>query len=201
METSRLTKKVFLISFQQNARCRNWAYRVSENLKKINCDEYINVDQGISKHKISEDVKSRLIHCDEYINVDQGISKRKISEDVKSRLMHNYIDDWKTKINREYGTRRNIGNKLRKYKLLKNDYTTEHYCRILMPQSHRSAFAKFRTGVAPLRIEMGRYEGLHQSQRVCPFCPDFVEDEYHVIFDCNLYNELRQRAISECIDQ
>ena len=113
--------------------------------------------------------------------------------------MHNYIDDRKTKINREYGTRRNTGNKLRKYKLLKNDCTTERYYWSLMPQSHRSAFAKFLSGVAPLRIETGRYEGLHQSHRVCPFCPDFVEDAYHVIFDCNLYNELRQELFHNAL--
>ena len=68
-----------------------------------------------------------------------------------------------------------------------------------MSQSHRAAFAKFRAGVAPLRIETGRYEGLHQSRRVCPFCPDYVEDEYHVIFDCDLYNELRQELFQTAV--
>ena len=66
---------------------------------------------------------------------------------------------------------------IRKYKLLKADYTTEQYCRTIMSQTHRAAFAKFRAGVAPLRIETGRYEGLHISQRVCPA---YVEDEYHI---------------------
>ena len=33
-----------------------------------------------------------------------------------------------------------------------------------MPQSHRSAFAKFRSGVAPLRIETGRYERLRVNE-------------------------------------
>ena len=68
-----------------------------------------------------------------------------------------------------------------------------------MSQSHRAAFAKFRAGVAPLRIETGRYEGLHQSRRVCPFCQAYVEDEYHLIFDCDLYNELRQELFQTAV--
>ena len=38
-------------------------------------------------------------------------------------------------------------------------------CQMIMPQSHRSAFAKFRSGVAPLRIETGRCEGLCINDR------------------------------------
>ena len=51
--------------------------------------------------------------------------------------------------------------------------------------------AKFRTGVAPIRIETGRYEGLSEVERTCTFCKDYIEDEIHVIFDCNLYNDIR----------
>ena len=173
MDNSRLTKKIFLYSFHQNDKCKNWTYRVSEFFKKLNCNEFL--------------------------NIDQPISKRKLSDSIRSRLMQNYLCDWKFKVNSEHGTRRNTGNKLRKYKLLKDDYRAEQYCKILMSQSHRAAFAKFRAGVAPLRIETGRYEGLHQSRRVCPFCPDYVEDEYHVIFDCDLYNELRQELFQTAV--
>ena len=36
--------------------------------------------------------------------------------------------------------------------------------------------AKFRAGVAPLRIETGRYEGFPEAERKCTFCKDSVED-------------------------
>ena len=32
--------------------------------------------------------------------------------------------------------------------------------------------------------------------RVCPVC-QLVEDEEHFLFDCNIYNDLRQRYIPE----
>ena len=75
-----------------------------------------------------------------------------------------------------------VGNKLRKYQLFKSSCETEKFCQMIMPQSHRSAFAKFRSGVAPLRIETGRYEGLCINDRTCPFCKNCSEDEFHVLF-------------------
>ena len=62
---------------------------------------------------------------------------------------------------------------------------------MIMPQSHWSAFAKFISGVALLRIETGRYEGLSINDRTCPFCKNCIKDEFHVLFMCPLYNELR----------
>ena len=50
-----------------------------------------------------------------------------------------------------------------------------------MIRSHRSALAKFRCGVAPIRSETGRYENLSVNERFCPFCLDCIEDVCHVI--------------------
>ena len=52
----------------------------------------------------------------------------------------------------------------------------------------KSAYAKFRCGVAPLRIETGRYENLHINERKC-FIVWMTEDEVHVITKCPLYSE------------
>jgi hypothetical protein len=51
-----------------------------------------------------------------------------------------------------------------------------------MSKLHRAAFAKSRAGVAPLRIETGLYEGLPIDSRLCPFCVNLVEDEFHTLF-------------------
>jgi phosphorylcholine metabolism protein LicD len=60
-----------------------------------------------------------------------------------------------------------------------------------MPPCHRTAFSKFRCGVAPLRVETGRYEGLDILERKCQFS-DSIEDESHVFLDCFVYDDLRQ---------
>ena len=36
----------------------------------------------------------------------------------------------------------------------------ENYCKILVPFNDRSAFAIFRCGMAPIRLETGRYENI-----------------------------------------
>jgi hypothetical protein len=52
---------------------------------------------------------------------------------------------------------------------------------------YTSAFAKFRCGVAPLRIETGRYENKNVNERVCFICHEQIEDEKHVLLNCIKY--------------
>ena len=67
-----------------------------------------------------------------------------------------------------------------------------------MSISHRAAFAKFRCGVAPIRIETGRFENLDVNQRPCLFC-NVVEDEIHVILDCSAYDDLRNNLFIKAV--
>ena len=52
----------------------------------------------------------------------------------------------------------NSGNKLRTYALLKRECMFEPYLDLIHDVRKRVLFMKFRCGVAPLRIETGRYE-------------------------------------------
>ena len=69
---------------------------------------------------------------------------------------------------------------------------------MLLPQNHRSAFVKFRCGVAPIKIETGCYENLVVEESICPFCSN--EDEMHVILDCSVYNDLRITLLDKASD-
>ena len=47
---------------------------------------------------------------------------------------------------------------------------------------------------------MGRYEGLAEYLRLCPFC-NVLENEIHAIINCRVYEDLRDtlfRKASEC---
>jgi ssDNA-binding Zn-finger/Zn-ribbon topoisomerase 1 len=48
-----------------------------------------------------------------------------------------------------------------------------------------ATFVKFRCGVAPLKIETGRYERKELNERLCINC-DNLEDEKHVLLKCPL---------------
>ncbi len=57
-----------------------------------------------------------------------------------------------------------------------------------MNRKHRSALAKFRAGVAPIRLATGRYEGLEVDDRICPIYKNEIETEEHVITRCPSYS-------------
>ena len=52
--------------------------------------------------------------------------------------------------------------------------------KMVMPKCYRSALAKFRCSVAPIRVETGRYEPLPLGKRMCPLCNGGIEKELHV---------------------
>ena len=99
---------------------------------------------------------------------------------VEDNVWANFVDNWSRRINSDVSPSGKGRNKLRMYQLIKTRFATENYCKIILPPRHRAAFSKFRCGVAPLRIETGRYEGLAENLRLCPFC-NVVENEMHAI--------------------
>ena len=54
-----------------------------------------------------------------------------------------------------------------------------------MPFNDRSAFAKFRCGVAPTRLETGRYENLKLKERHCPVYSDFRNNFFTEVLKVN----------------
>ena len=146
-------------------------------------------------NKRSKQWKSRLTkQIEQYsINEDDPNACKLLEE----RMFQNYKDEWKNKINDGTGPRSNQRNKLRTYKLFKEEYGAESYVTCVMPRSYRSALAKFRCGVAPLRIETGRYERVSLDERRCFHCKDFIEDELHVLTVCPLYQDLRDELYNK----
>ena len=69
-----------------------------------------------------------------------------------------------------------------------------------IPRGKRSVLAKFRTGVAPLRVETGRYESLPVEQRVCFNCTKQTEDEKHVLIECPEYDSIRKELYDKALN-
>ena len=46
-------------------------------------------------------------------------------------------------------------------------------------------------------IEKGRHMGLKPEERMCPFCPNAIEDEMHFLLDCQMYREIRAPLVRE----
>ena len=58
---------------------------------------------------------------------------------------------------------------------------------------------KFRCGVAPIRIETGRYEYLAEILRLCPFCI-VLENKIHVILNCQVYSDPREQLLNKAMN-
>ena len=124
-------------------------------------------------------------------NINVLHAKRNMSLDIIERLLGKHIADWSDAVNRPSRINGNGRNKIRTYSTFKSDCCIETYCKMIMPLKHRSAMAKFRCGIAPSRIETGRYENLREDQRKRPICKLDIEKEAHAILKCHLYEDIR----------
>ena len=70
---------------------------------------------------------------------------------------------------------------------------------MILPVRHRATFSKFRRGIAPVRIETGRYEGLTEDLRLCPFF-NVLENEMHVILSCQVYDDLWEPLLTKALN-
>jgi hypothetical protein len=91
--------------------------------------------------------------------------------------------------------------KLRTYRLFKDIREEEFYLSLSIPRRLRVALARFRTGSHSLEIEAGRHKNINIEDRLCKYCglnnnAIVIEDEYHVLFHCAAYNDVRDMYIN-----
>ena len=111
------------------------------------------------------------------------VSTSAVLNSIKPKLLAKYELEWQEKLNSGVAIRsvNAGGNKLRTYQKFKHSYSTEPYVKIITSKEYHFAYAKFRCGVAPLKIETCRC-GLNRSraeERLCESC-QVVEDRFHV---------------------
>ena len=129
----------------------------------------------------------------------ENVNTRSVLLSIEAELK--VISDivWKEKLNANFRIRGKSqgGNKLRTYSQFKHEYGIEPYVTIITRKCYRSAYAKFRCGVAPIKIKTCRY-GLYRvpvEQRQCDEC-NLIENEFHVIMVCTRYIDIRTDAMN-----
>ena len=167
MGTLRVNKRIFdWCNIKARSNCKNWCFLVKKKFEDLWLNRLANNDGRLAKKMYVDAVQDALSKTEE--------------------------STWLNAIDKEQAVNGSGRNKLRTYRLIKRTYKTEQYCLTRLPPKHRSAFAKVRCGVAPIRIETGRYEGLELKNRICPVCKNDIEDEVHVILHCPVYSDLRK---------
>ena len=92
--------------------------------------------------------------------------------------------------------------KLAIYATIKSLYGKEKYLQILTLKKSIQIMAKFRISNHELEIEQGRHEGILLAKRCCLVCEQHgrtvLEDEYHLLLHCSLYDDIRNRYLQTC---
>lgn len=120
-------------------------------------------------------------------------------DDIVRLMREKENSEWISKV-RRIEAQSGVGlNKLRTYALFKQELSLEPYLEAVTDIRKRVLLTKFRTGVAPLRIETGRYERprIEANLRVCACCGSAVEDEMHFVMECVQYTSRRNVFIQQ----
>jgi hypothetical protein len=135
----------------------------------------------------------------DYCNLSRDIDKRILNDLLMSNMFFKYTESWHINVNAVASMTGKGRNKLRTYKPFKSEYGVETYCKVLVPFNDRSAFAKCGCGVAPIRLETGRYENIKLEERYCFICSNLIEDETHVILHYLVYFDFRNNLFAEVL--
>jgi hypothetical protein len=146
-------------------------------------------DDRLTKHVLKFD-----LHCkgDSWSSIIGKIVRNLgLEVDLESVRQINIleINEAITKYNREWVINQcRSSDKLRTYRLFKDDNVEEKYLKMFLPRYQRSHFSQFRFGIFPIRIETGRYKREKIEERLCCLCSrGEIEDEPHVLIVCDKY--------------
>ena len=109
---------------------------------------------------------------------------------VFERLIDTFIQQWNADIG--------INNVLILYKHFKLNFDYEYYLDVCKYRKFRESLAQLRLSSHPLRIETGRHgqQRIERTERKCQICNSGdLEDEYHFVLSCPVYDELRRKYI------
>ena len=109
--------------------------------------------------------------------------------EFRQRLIDCSIQEWSEKVHES--------EKLECYREFKTLLNTEKYLSVVNPR-YRQCLAAIRCSSHPLQIEVGRRLNIPRQERYCTFCITKglkkVEDEYHFVMICSLYDDIRKSA-------
>ena len=104
-----------------------------------------------------------------------------------------YENEWKQELRNS--------SKVAVYAAFKSDIVIEQYLGFPTPKKFLLTMARFRTSSHTLEIKLGQHKGTLLSQRICEYCElrgsTCIEDEFHLVLNCPMYSEIKQRYSSE----
>ena len=83
------------------------------------------------------------------------------------------------------------------YRALQPNFTSQAYLQYIHSFDHLKSLARFVTSSHRLGVETGRWDRppVPYAQRKCQICDTKIEDEFHFMFVCPLYNTDRTKLL------
>ena len=108
---------------------------------------------------------------------------------LKQRLTDINFQDWQSRLDNS--------SRARFYRVIKPQKIYSNYLSVVVSKAHRIALTRFLLSSHSLHVETGRWNRppTPPERRFCHICTSKIEDEFHMVFECQLYNELRARLI------
>ena len=123
--------------------------------------------------------------------LSQGVgNEQRFVEMFKTRVKDIFMQDWHARL--ETSTR------ARFYNIFAN-FRYQNYLDDINVERFRTSLSKLRLSSHRLEVETGRWakpNKIPYEHRKCKIC-DTLEDEFHFVFECALYVEIRQKYISK----
>ena len=114
---------------------------------------------------------------------------------LSKQLQNKYELYFNETLRSTHGTSGKGGNKLRTYAEMKGAHKMELYLNCGLPKSYMKNIASFRLSTHKLEVEVGRYhkpKPIPAEERICRQCDTGkMENEFHLMFECDKYNSLR----------
>ena len=125
--------------------------------------------------------------------LNQGVEdNRHFIVEFEQRLKDSFIQKWYQE--------KETNNKLRYYNMFKTEFKQELYISLNIPRKYITSCARYRMASHKLEVEIGRHHNVVYSDRLCRLCgrnknKTVVECEYHFLFECDLYEPLREQFL------
>ena len=115
---------------------------------------------------------------------------------VDRELVEHYKNQWMTQLQGS--------SKLTVYRTIKDTSSMESYLCNIRAVALRRILTKFRVSDHTLEIERGRRENVLMEDRLCTLCKRnnklVLEDEYHFMIHCPVYEELRSKYLPSIVN-
>ena len=157
---------------------------------KFTFQSLINGDE--IKSSYGEQIKNflKIIGFDHVWRNKGTFSKRSLINAVEKKLIERYNSFFKEAITGRITVKGRTLDKLRTFKMFKNNYKMENYLSLKVDKHLVFNLAKFRISNHQLEIETGRYKKTRIDQRLCKKTykeNGCVEDEFHFLMICKEY--------------